>query len=422
MKRKTDIVFLIISIVIGIVLGVLEETFYQAGIRFLDSRILTVTIYLFIYALILGIILLFKGLRNGTFVNFGKVMLFTVLAMVAFVGFTALFEFLYELGGNKISQKQASELQYVFLIDDSGSMTSNDEDNLRYDAVEEIIGDMVPTNRFAVYSFSDETFCVTPMESKQSLDYTYEGSEELMGGGTYMLTAIDDAMKDVCNSKNVHTKIIVLTDGVPSDSGLGSEQKLIRNCLKKGASVSSVGFGDADEEFLKELAAGTGGTYVFSDNLENLTDNLDTIVKAQTLPLDANRDLIGYRLDLTYDNFWYGFMRVGFLILLGALWTVIKMLLVGERKFTKSAMVISLVLCSLAAVLCELFMLVGFGGGLVRVLFCGLWACTIIPKNIYMKVDLDNSLHTKKNDGNERSLFDDLNSRSQEVGGPKSFL
>ena len=421
MKRKTDIIFLIVSIIIGIVLGVLEESLYQMGLSFLGNRIMCVTIYLFVYALILGIILLFKGLRNETFANFKRVMGFTVLALVAFVGFTALFEFLYELGGNKISQKQASELQYVFLVDDSGSMSSNDEDNKRYEALEEIIGDMAPTNRFAVYAFANETECITPMESTNSLNYEYHLADDI-GGGTYMLTAIDEIMKDVCNSKKVHTKLIVLTDGEPSDVGLGSEQKLIRNCIKNGMSVSSVGFGEADEEFLQELATCTGGTYVFSDNIENLTNNLDTIVKAQTLPLKANRDLLGYRLDLTYDSFWYGFMRVAFLMLLGGLWTVVKMLLVGERKYTKSAMVISLILCSLAALLCELFMLVGFGGGLVRVLFCGLWACTIIPEKVHKVADLGGNINRDSKDKPGTSLLDDFDSRPKEVGGPKSFL
>ena len=139
MKRKFDKIFLIISIVIGIVLGVVEEILYKNEIINFNSRIPCITLYLFIFALILGIILLFKGLRNSIYVNFGKVMFLTLIATIAFVGVSALFEFLYELGGDKPKQHQASELQYVFLIDDSGSMDGNDPDDRRYDAVEAIV-------------------------------------------------------------------------------------------------------------------------------------------------------------------------------------------------------------------------------------------------------------------------------------------
>ena len=74
MKRKTDKIFLIVSIVIGAILGVVEEVLYKNEIIDFSSRIPCITLYLFVFALILGIILLFKGLRNSTYVNFGKVM------------------------------------------------------------------------------------------------------------------------------------------------------------------------------------------------------------------------------------------------------------------------------------------------------------------------------------------------------------
>jgi len=422
MKRKIDKVFLIISIVIGIILGVVEEILYKNEIIEFNSRIPCITLYLFVFALILGIILLFKGLRNSTYVNFGKVMLLTLVATIAFVGCSALFEFLYELGGDKPKQHQASELQYVFLIDDSGSMDGNDPDDRRYDAVESIVRNLTPTTQFAVYTFENETHCLTPMDSTNSSTYRFNHSIPSSGGGTYMITAIEDAMKDVCGKDDVHTKVIALTDGQPSDDGFGRYSKLVRECVKEGVSVSSVGFGSPDESFLKELANSTGGTYVFSDNISSLTTNLETIVNAQTLPLGKNRDLLGYRLDSTYDSFLYGFLRVLFLILLGILWTIIKLLLVGERKFTQSSAVLSVILCSLAAILAEILLTVGLEDGPVRIMFCAMWACTLIPEAIYEKANFGNSLHSGQGSRNTGDLMNDFNTKSQEVGGPKSFL
>ncbi len=422
MKRKIDIVFLIVSTIIGVVLGVLEEFLYKNNIIEFKSRIPCIMLYLLAFVLILGIILLFKGLRNSTYVNFGKVMALTLVATVAFVGCSALFEFLYELGGDKPKQLQATELQYVFLIDDSGSMDSNDNENKRYDAVESIIRSMTPTNQFAVYTFENQTSCITPINSKNSQNYSLSKPSGNNGGGTYMISAIDQAIDEVADRSNKHTKIIVLTDGAPSDNGFGRYNRIVKKAIKENTSISSVGFGSPNEQFLTDLAKNTGGVYVFSDNISSLTGNLETIVNAQTLPLGKNRDLLGYRLDSTSDSFLYGFLRVLFLILLGILWSVIKLLLVGEKKFTQSSAVLSIALCSIAAILCEVMLIFGLSDNFVRILFCAMWACTLIPENVYEKVNFGNSLHSGQGNRNSMDLMNDFNTKSQEVGGPKSFL
>lgn len=422
MKRKVDKVFLIISTIIGIVLGVIEEFLYKNNIIEFKSRIPCIMLYLFAFALILGVILLFKGLRNGTYVNFGKVMLLTLISAIVFVGCSALFEFLYELGGDKPQQFQTSELQYAFLIDDSGSMGSNDGENKRYDAVEDIIRNMTSTNKFSVYRFADKVSCDTPLESIQSSTYRMSNNLNTVGGGTNLMAAINQVIDDIAESSNRHTKIIVLTDGAPTDNVFGRYNKTVKNAIRNNTSISSVGFGDPNEQFLTDLAANTGGVYVFSDNISSLTTDLETIVNAQTLPLGKNRDLLGYRLDSTSDSFLYGFLRVLFLILLGILWSVIKLLLVGEKKFTQYSAVLSGALCSVAAILCEIMLLFGLVDNIVRVVFCAMWACTLIPENVYEKTNFGNSLHSGQGNRNSMDLINDFNNKAQEVGGPKSFL
>ena len=422
MKRKFDKVFLIISVAVGIVLGIVEEVLYKNEIIDFDSRVLCIALYLFVFVLITGVIIFFKGLRNSAYVNLGKVMLLTFLAVIVFAGCSALFEFLYEIGGDKPKQQQASELQYVFLIDNSGSMDGNDPDDRRYDAVETIIRDLTPTNRFAVYAFEDKTHCLTAMGTTNSDTYRVNKTVPITGGGTYMITAVEDEMKDVCGDDDVHTKVIVLTDGQPTDDDFGRYSKLVRECVKEGVSVSSVGFGSPDESFLRELANNTGGMYVFSDSISRLTANIDTVVNSRILPLEKNRDLLGYRLDSTWNSFWYGFLRVLFLILLGLLWTVIKLLLVGEKKFTRLSAVLSGILCSSAAILAEISLYAGAEDRVIRIMFCAMWACTLIPKTIYEKTDFEKSLYSVRGNRNTADLVNDFNNTTQEVGGPKSFL
>ena len=95
MKRSIDKIFLIISIIIGIVFALPNEVIYSE-FNFIGTRIPVIFAYLIVFALVMGIVLLIKGLQNGTYVHFGRIIAFTLLATIAFGGCTALFEYLYE--------------------------------------------------------------------------------------------------------------------------------------------------------------------------------------------------------------------------------------------------------------------------------------------------------------------------------------
>jgi len=391
MKIKTDKLFLVLSIVFGLIVGIFSETMYEDALC-VESRIICMVLAMVVFALVMGVIILFKGLLNGAYKNFGKVMMLTLLSFVVFVGSTALLEFLYELeGAMKINP--IDKFQYAFLIDDSGSMYTNDPADERYDAVEKIINNMDSTEDFAVYRFSNYTYCSTPMGSELSDNYVLDKAEVDVGDGTEtnIIGSVDSVVDENAEQSDKHTKVIVLTDGYPSDDRFGKLNSSIKKCLKKNASVSFIGFGSTNNNFLQDYSDNTGGMFVYTDNLDDLVDNLETVVNADTV-LKADRDLLGYRLDSKADSVLYAIMRIIFLMILGGLWTLIKMLLVGERKYTKKGMVVSLVLCSIAAVFVEVMLLMGTAGDVVRVIFYGLWACTIIPVKMYEPIKIEQNL------------------------------
>lgn len=431
MNRKIDKVFLIISIILGGIIALALNIGYGVSFGGFASRIPVVIIYLTVFVILIGIIIMFKTLRSEAFVNLKKVMSITLAALIAFIGCSALFEFLYELNFVKNKKYDTKNLQYVFLIDDSGSMDGNDPENKRYEAVEQIINNLEPTNEFAVYSFADETKKLTELGSTMSTNYKMP-EYELYGGGTYMITAINDAIDDVADPKNVHTKMIILTDGVPSDRGFGflffskaNDDEVISRCRNENTSISSVGFGSPDEEFLTEMADSTGGTYVFSENLSSLVDNLDEIVNSKVNIKDKKRDLLGKREDGTASNVLYVILRILFLSLLGVLWSVIKLLMVGEKKFMRVSLIASIVLCALGAILLEVFTLMGLWAPLVRVIFGMLWGCTVIPIKFQIKEKLDDTLNRVSSvfdEAGKKSEGDSFQYNPQEVGGPKSFL
>lgn len=430
MKRKIDVPFIFISILVGLVLGVIMELVFSRLPEF--GTIPYVITYIMVFAIIMGLVVMLKSIIGEAFVNLGKVLIFVLIGLIALGGCSGLFEYLYELGFAKTETLKGDDVQYIFLIDDSGSMRKdhgyndgeNDPDGLRFDAVGEIIRGMEPTDKFAVYAFSNSTKCITEFGSEESEDYEIEDENYTEGGGTYFLSAIQTAIDDVCdeNNEDVHTKIIVLTDGEPQDAHLYDD--VIDECEDNNVSVSSVGFGDAKESFLERLAEDTDGIFVIDQDLDALTENLETLVQ-RTIPApEADRHLLGRRNDATERSGLYIFLRILFLTLLGIIWTVVKLLLVGEKKFMLKSAIWSALLCALAAIVMETSLLFTWGDEVeipVRIAFAALWACTIIPEDFIRGAGLDNRLHTgRSNIGG--TIADDFASKSNGGGDSKSFL
>jgi len=425
MKFKIDKLFILITVLVGLFSGIILEVLYRAGGLFSENRIITITLYLTIFAILVGIALVIKGFVTQSYSGFVKVILITLAALVGFSGFSALFEFIYELEGDPI-QFNSTSLQYAFLIDDSSSMLSSDPDDERYEAVEKIINNLDETKDFAVYNYADFYECETRMGSVSSKKYRYNPSGSMLGSATATLSTIRAVVNETGNPTR-HTKIIILTDGEPTDDGFGDRNRTINNCIMNNCSVSFVGFGYVNEEFMTDVAYKTGGTYVLSSDLDDLMYDLEKIVKAKVNLPTSRRDLLGERPLYKSFDFLHCILRILFLSILGAMWTAIKMILIGEKKFSMKAAVVSVISCSVAAVLVEVMTIIplyGIIGTLPRILFCILWAFTIVHKVI------DESgmnyapgeLNAITDFASGRNRENDLNKNYRGVNGPNSFL
>ena len=384
-RKKFDTVFFIISLIAGALIWFGLEFLYRVNFSS-TNRILSILLYIAVFAIVMGLIILVKSKISDAYKDSSVVIKFTALALVLLLALTPLFEFLYELGDGIPKSNGAPSIQYVFLIDDSGSMGSNDPESFRYEAVKQIIKQLPADAQFAVYHFSENTECATTMGSMTPADYT-PTSVIVDGGETNLRKAIEKSLSDVANPGSIHTKIIALTDGAPYDMRWGGKNKAIKTSLKKNASISSVGFGSPDQELMKDLADKTGGVYVFSDNIDNLLTSLQQVMAANVGDIDKDRDLLGHRYDMTAGHALYIFLRIFFLILLGVVWTVVKMALVGDKHFTWKMTFVSGGACAIAAVLVELMTAAGFADIIARFFFCVLWAMTPIEVLEYVGRD-----------------------------------
>ena len=287
------------------------------------------------------------------------------LCLVALFVLAGVFEFLYELGGNDFEEPSS----YIFVIDDSGSMSSNDPNQQREAAVAAIMQNRSDSLPYAVYGFTSDAELLKDMAPYEGADaYSFDSS-----GGTDILRAIETVVDDIASGKikaGNAPRIMLLSDGESSGFGWRS---VARKARENGAVISSIGFGYSSN-LLKDLAEKTGGVFVQVDDVDDLPVQMATAIT--TL---AKRNLISSRVVPSFDLL-YAILRVVFLCCLGLVWSWMKYetyCSAAGAEVNDKVLKSSIALCVISSILVELlFQVTDASPILVRMAFCIMWAIT----------------------------------------------
>lgn len=127
---------------------------------------------------------------------------------------TMLLEYLYELNPK---QKIIEPTSYILVIDESGSMSRNDPEGLRYNAISEIMNSTDSPLPYMVYAFSSEPKILRDMgpmtENEAAFTVTCDGATSIY---ETTLRILQD-YKDAKWNGGTHPKLIFLTDGFATD-------------------------------------------------------------------------------------------------------------------------------------------------------------------------------------------------------------
>lgn len=306
--------------------------------------------------------------------KYDELKLSALLLAVFFVASLGL-EFIYELGGDISKEKPTS---YVFLIDDSGSMSGNDPDNVRATAISSIMEKEAANFPYAVYSFTDQHMLLKEISYYSKSD-RYEFASN---GGTNIVGSLYNVVNEIVNSASPlygnAPKILLLSDGQSGSLGV---ENVIKNCNDNGIAVSAISFGGFFENaLLRRIAYKTGGEFLKVSNADDLKEGMQ-----QAITASFKRNLISDRYVPAYDGLYLA-MRILFLAFLGAIWSIIKanISFVREKKSYVKILKCSLIFCTTAAVGVE--MLYKFGllsQQLIHLLLCVLWALT--PADVFVR-------------------------------------
>ncbi len=213
---------------------------------------------------------------------------FSIYILLDRVEFEKSFEWVDSL---KISNP-LERVEIAFVIDDSGSMTGSDSMNKRLEVAKTLIDNLPPDSGMAIVRFdgSNPEILTETMIKDKELSKTYLTEEFFKSnGGTDMYEGIEKALTLFeTEDKNTLKAIVVLSDGVTSDSSM--HDSVINTSQNQSVKIYSVGLGSDISyfnRFLKPLSIKTGGEFYLSANADALA----------SIYLDINN-----KIDLTIDS------------------------------------------------------------------------------------------------------------------------
>lgn len=323
--------------------------------------------------------------ESELFVDFGHMAAYFICSLIGIFVLVMGLEFIYECNPNIKSIEPTS---YIFVIDESGSMSGNDPGGLRYEAIPEIMKAAEEGFPYMVYTFSDDTQIIRDMAS---LDAEYEPIPVNSDGGTAICGTILRILQDYKNGVwdgGSNPKVVFLTDGSATDLSNGflwfrgnmpEFNAALEEYYNLGINISTVGLGSVDREIMTKMAETTGGVFVNIQNASDLASAMKTAASSY-----SDRNLLSIRYMKRWDTL-YGFLRILFLTIIG---TVIGslMLLAYMEDSSIPIIIVSSIICSfIGSVLFEIGLKIGV---YQRLLWIVLWALfSLTPGHIYPKVN-----------------------------------
>ena len=188
-----------------------------------------------------------------------------------------------------------SSVEIVLVIDDSGSMDTNDKNYQRLSVAQNLIDKLPEGTKIGIVWFaSDVNLLTQAMVTDKAVAKSYLTTDYFeSSGGTYMYDAINQgfSLYQGVEDDSVLKMMVVLSDG--NSSGTSSHNSTITAAQEKDIHIYTVGLGSSTSYFtnyLKPLAESTGGTFYLASEADELAAIYENINKQIDLSADTDYD------------------------------------------------------------------------------------------------------------------------------------
>lgn len=191
-------------------------------------------------------------------------------------------------GGDKVD--------VVFVVDESGSMETNDPSRVRVRAVQRFIDQMNAEDRAAIVGFSSGARNLVGLTDDKELAYSKSNLILENNGGTEIYKGIEKGIEEMKyrGRRDADRILVVLTDG--QDSGIppaSAYEDAVKAAIKHDIIIYTVGLGQSVEKvLLTYIAESTGGRYFHATQADDLYAGYRKI----------QEDAIDYRADTNKDG------------------------------------------------------------------------------------------------------------------------
>lgn len=208
-------------------------------------------------------------------------------------------------------REDSDTFNIAFVIDDSGSMESNDPDKLRIKATKNFVDILEEKDKFSIVKFEySATVIQESTNDKKTVDDLESSFQS--NGGTDIASGLEKGLELLGKGDNAGRVIVLLTDG--EDSTLTSrKEELIKKAIDNNVTIFTIflntgkNTNEGDTADIAEIAARTNGNFytINTDELINIFKRISQV----SVGVDGNTDTDG---DGIPDEIELGGMRTIF--------------------------------------------------------------------------------------------------------------
>lgn len=187
-----------------------------------------------------------------------------------------------------------TEIEIVFVIDDSGSMVTNDRTYQRLKVAQDLIDNLPADSKVGIVKFTSDIFLLTTsLTTDRKEAKSYLTTKHFQSSGwTYIYTAIKDGFSLFeSEDDNILKMMVVLSDGDSYDTAQHSS--VVDTAKENKIKIYTVGLGSGTAYFtryLKPLAENTAGDFYLASDASKLTEIYDNICERINLETDSDLD------------------------------------------------------------------------------------------------------------------------------------
>jgi Ca-activated chloride channel homolog len=219
--------------------------------------------------------------------------------------------------GYEIARSEIPAANIVFLIDTSGSMSSQDKLPLLIASFKEMVSKLRPQDRVSIVVYAGSAGLVLPATSGEDKATILRALDKLQAGGSTNggqgIALAYKVAKDNFISNGVN-RVILATDG-DFNVGISNTEMLktlVTDQRKSGIALTTLGFGQGNynDEMAEQLADVGNGNHAYIDNLnegrkvlvEEMSSTMMTIAQDVKIQVEFNPAVVAeYRL-IGYEN------------------------------------------------------------------------------------------------------------------------